>query len=183
MLDAHSSRLAPRDRGPTARLALGDAGPSTARAAVVCAALCVALTALRCADAPVPLDPLPTPTCKCQPPAPCPKDVCDVQIDVAKVTCATEVGRVEVMIGTTLEPATFFPGEARRTCATIPRGTQARLVARADTLWQWVEQVACPPASAADTAGVTLVRVLSCAVAPSGADAGAAGPDARTAKD
>lgn len=136
----------------------------------------LAWVAVACGSEAVPLGPVPTPTCKCQPPAACPKDVCDVQVDISTATCATEVGRVEVMVGTTLEPGTFRPGEPRRTCATIARGTQARVVARADTAWQWVEQVACPPASAADTVGVTLVRVFSCAEAPRAADA-------RTGKD
>ncbi len=103
--------------------------------------------------------------CQCSPPQPCPTSVCDVQIDVSAKTCGGEVSEVEVLIGDELEPVAFVPGEPKRTCATIPRGSTRMLRARADSRWQWQEEVACPPAAAGDTIGPTVVRVLNCVAA------------------
>lgn len=103
--------------------------------------------------------------CQCSPPAPCPTNVCDLQIEVSAKSCSGDVTEVEVMIGDELEPATFAPGVPRRTCATLPRGATRTLRARANTRWQWVEQVACPPAAADDTVGPTVIRVLNCTAA------------------
>jgi hypothetical protein len=118
-------------------------------------------TTAACAEAPPPPDAAPVVECKCNAQG-CPREVCDVQILVAKDSCAAQVGMVEVMIGLALETKTWQPGVAQRTCATIPRGTQKRLHARADSSWQWVEDVACPAASAADTQGLTINRLLAC---------------------
>lgn len=118
-----------------------------------------------CVDAVVPDTPK-APTCKCAPPALCPADVCDLQIELSSKTCTDKVGKVEVMMGDELEPALFTVGTPQRTCGTIPRGGTRKLYARSDTSWQWIEEIACPPAAAGDKQGVTVVRVLNCATAP-----------------
>ncbi len=107
------------------------------------------------------LDPVRIGPCLCQG-ASCPTSVCDLQIDVSKQTCGGRVQHVEVLLGEQLEADTFQPGAARRTCATIPRGQTLRMSARADTDWQWVEDVSCPAAADGETVGPTLLRVLDC---------------------
>lgn len=98
--------------------------------------------------------------------ASCPTDVCDLLLEVDPA-CAGEVGKVEVLFAGQLERATWAPGERRRTCATVPRGQQAALFARADTPWQWQEVVTCPSAlQQPGPTGPTIERVLQCASAP-----------------
>lgn len=118
-----------------------------------------------CVDGVVPDSPK-APTCKCAPPALCPVDVCDLQIELSPKTCTGKVGNVEVLMGDELEPALFTVGTPQRTCGTIPRGATRKLYARSDTTWQWIEEIACPPAAAGDKQGVTVVRVLNCATSP-----------------
>ncbi len=57
----------------------------------------------------------------------------------------------------------------------MARGQTARLWARAAKAagagssvpeWQWVEDLTCPAAQAAETVGPTIVRTLQCATAP-----------------
>lgn len=121
------------------------------------------------------LDPVRVGPCLCQG-ATCPTSVCDLQIEVSKQTCAGRVQQVEVLLGEQLEADTFLPGTARRTCATIPRGQTLRMTARADTDWQWVEDVTCPASTDGETAGPTLSRVLDCTEA---VQADAAATDAK----
>jgi len=85
-----------------------------------------------------------------------------LQIEVSKQTCGGRVQHVEVLLGEQLEADTFEPGMPRRTCATIARGKSARMSARADTDWQWLEDVTCPIAAQGETVGLTLSRVLDC---------------------
>ncbi len=118
-----------------------------------------------CVDAVEPDSPK-SPTCKCAPPALCPADVCDLQVELSTKTCSGKVTKVEVMMGDELEPALFSVGIPQRTCGTIPRGATRKLYARSDTSWQWIEEIACPPAAAGDKQGVTVVRVLNCATSP-----------------
>lgn len=142
---------------------------STTRRAPAAAGLLALSCALAllwgCADG-VPLAAVKTPTCKCAPPAPCPTNVCDLQIEVSAKTCTGQVSKVEVLVGDELEPEVFTLGNARRTCATVPRGATVALHARSDTTWQWVEDVVCPASAAGDSQGPTVVRVLNCSVAP-----------------
>ena len=125
---------------------------------------CVVFTP-SCVDAVV-RDAPKSPTCKCAPPALCPVDVCDLQIELSTKTCADKVSKVEVMLGDELEPNLFTVGTPQRTCGTLPRGATRKLYARSDTSWQWIEEIACPPAAAGDKQGVTVVRVLNCATSP-----------------
>lgn len=117
-----------------------------------------------CVDA-MPPDTAAAPVCKCAPPALCPADVCDLQIELSPKTCTGVVSKVEVLLGDALEPEAFVLGSPRRTCGTIKRGQSVKMYARSDTTWQWVEEVACPPAAAGDQNGVTVVRLLNCATA------------------
>lgn len=120
-----------------------------------------ALLAAGCADS-VPVDAAKVAACTC-PAEGCPKDRCDLQIEVSAASCSKQgVTKVEILVGAELDPGVFVPGTPRRTCATIPRGTVAHLHARADAAWQWDEDVACPPATAQETRGPTLARLLNC---------------------
>lgn len=124
--------------------------------------LCAAVMTGCVAAAPT-LDPLPLAAdCACADGA-CPVAVCDVSIEVEAATCASEVDKVEILIGDTLEPAIFVPGQLGRTCATIPRGGKAWLRARADKAWSWEEELTCPAAAPGETSGPTIARVLHCA--------------------
>lgn len=118
-----------------------------------------------CVDGVAPAAPK-SPICKCAPPAACPANVCDLQIDVSAKTCSGQVSKVEVLIGDELEPEVFEVGTPRRSCATMARGATVSLRARSDTTWQWVEDVVCPAAAMGDVQGPTVVRVLNCTVAP-----------------
>lgn len=107
------------------------------------------------AAAPLALD------CAC-PAGECPVDVCDLQIEVSNASCASEVQAVEVLLGDRLEPATFLPGQPRRTCTTWKRGTTLALQARADRVWQWAETITCPVKAPGETRGPTIARLLNC---------------------
>lgn len=125
-------------------------------------ALVAALPGLGCVDAVVP-ETAPAPICKCAPPALCPADLCDLQIELSPKTCTGVVSKVEVLLGDSLEPETFALGTPRRSCGTIKRGETVKMYARSDASWQWVEEIACPPAAPGDQTGVTVVRLLNCA--------------------
>ncbi len=99
--------------------------------------------------------------------AACPTSVCDLRVEVDKETCGSEVGLVEVLISGQLEQSIWKPGDAKRTCSTIARGGKALFIARADTAWQWKEEIACPaPDGSLETSGPTVVRILHCTSEP-----------------
>lgn len=114
----------------------------------------------------VPVDKVPAVVCKCEAGKPCPVDVCDLQVEISQKSCTGKVAKVEVLLGGQLEPAIVQIGSPRRTCATIERGKVLPLHARSDTSWQWIEDIACPPAGPSDSQGVTVVRVLNCTTGP-----------------
>lgn len=118
-----------------------------------------------CAADSVPLAELPFGQCVCQQgeKGECPVDVCDLQLEVEAATCAGKVELVEIMIGAELERHIWVPGEPARTCATVKRGESFKVVARADTAWAWMPEIACPAQGAADAkTGETISRVLQC---------------------
>ncbi len=121
----------------------------------------LSLGSASCADGVAPDQPAAF-ACKCPADKPCPPEVCDVQIEISTKTCQGKVGKVEVLIGDQLDPEPVTFGSPRRTCATIGRGQVQKLHVRSDTTWQWIEDLACPPAGPGDTQGVTVVRVLNC---------------------
>jgi len=132
---------------------------------LVSAAL-LTLACLACASDPAPVNQPLAPTCLCTG-GTCPVTVCDLQIEVLAKSCLPEgVRDVEILLGGHLEPASFQPGFAQRTCGTIARGQSAMLHARADQTWQWSQSIACPPAQAGDSKGPTLVLPLNCRTAP-----------------
>ena len=108
--------------------------------------------------------------CACQA-ASCPTSVCDLQIEVSKQTCGGHVQQVEVLLGEQLEADAYLPGVPRRTCATIPRGQTLRMSARADSNWQWIEDIHCPATLDGETVGPTLQRILDCTEPAKGVDA------------
>ncbi len=115
------------------------------------------------------IDPLPFGTCACGETGggACPTTVCDLRIEVAGDSCQGELTRLEVMVGDRLETSIWKPGDSLRTCATIERGQSATVFARADTAWQWSEEISCPlPAGGAETEGPTIARVLHCLTGP-----------------
>lgn len=117
------------------------------------------------AEAPT-LDPVPLATsCACAGAA-CPTSVCDVSIELEAATCGALVNKVELMIDDQLEPTIWVPGDILHSCATIPRGAKATMVARSDTGWAWEDPLECPVADAGDTQGPTITRVLHCVVGP-----------------
>ena len=139
-------------------------------AAIVALLLCVG-----CAAEVAPIAPLPFGACACQENAAgeatggsaCPTSVCDLQVEIDPGSCGSKVGLVEILIGGQLEPNIWKPGDKTRTCATIPRGGKGQFVARADTAWQWKEEIACPaPDGTAEKTGPTIVRVLHCTSEP-----------------
>ena len=129
-------------------------------------AVALGLPLVQCADGITPDQPA-TFACKCPADKPCPTEVCDVQIEISQKTCAGKVAKVEVLIGDKLDPEPVTFGTPRRTCATIGRGQVQKLHVRSDTTWQWIEDLACPPAGPSDTQGVTVVRVLNCTTSTS----------------
>ena len=117
------------------------------------------------AEAPT-LDPLPLSTdCACAGGA-CPTSVCDISVELEAATCGSQLKHVELLIDDELESAIWVPGDALRTCATIPRGAKATMVARSDTGWGWEDPIECPAAEVGETQGPTITRVLHCVTAP-----------------
>ena len=109
-----------------------------------------------------PMDPLPFGECKCTAEQ-CPVTVCDIELELDPKTCTGEVNSVEVLVGAQLEQHIWSPGDKKRTCSTIARGATVELYARADTPWQWREDITCPaPDGGVEANGPTIVRVLQC---------------------
>ncbi len=149
--------------GGTAAAASAPAAPWRALSRRLALAVLCGAAAACAAEAPT-LDPLPLATdCACAAAGgSCPVTVCDVQIRVEAATCDGELAAVEVLIDGRLEPQVLLPGMAARSCSTVARGATAEIVARADTGWRWLETLTCPAATAGETQGPTLDRVLHC---------------------
>ncbi len=125
-----------------------------------CAALL--LSAGGCAVESPTLEPLPLATdCRCEGEV-CPIDVCGVRLTVEAESCQGKVGAVEIMLGETLEPHVWQPGDTVTACASIARGKAVTMQARADKGWKWTEEVFCPDPEAGQTVGPTITRILHC---------------------
>jgi hypothetical protein len=108
------------------------------------------------------LDPLPLAVdCPCAGGA-CPATSCGLRLEVEAASCLGEVEAVEVMVGATLEPVIWRPGDRLLTCAGIARGATQTLRARGDVGWSWTEPLSCPAPRAGETAGPIITRVLHC---------------------
>ncbi|HAN31777.1 MAG TPA: hypothetical protein DCQ06_09295 [Myxococcales bacterium] len=115
-----------------------------------------------CSVEPADLDPLPFGPCLCEAEQ-CPVSVCDVELSLDAKSCAGQVNSVEVLIAEQLESYIWTPGDKKRTCSTIPRGQTVELYARADSPWQWREEISCPaPDGSNEVSGPTIIRVLQC---------------------
>ena len=144
-----------------APLAMLQKASSVGRLHGVTVALSLAVSISGCGAEAVAIDEPAQPTCACKPD--CPVDVCDLQIEIDKVSCAGKVNVVEILIGGVLEPGVWVPGQPKRTCATVARGEVFHVTARADTSWLWSPQVTCPNQSEPNAAnGTTIARVLQC---------------------
>ena len=120
------------------------------------------LVAAGCSVESTTLEPLPLATdCRCEGEV-CPVDVCGVRLTVEAESCEGKVGAVEIMLGETLEPHVWRPGDTVTACASIGRGQAVTMHARADKGWKWTEEVFCPDPEAGQTVGPAITRILHC---------------------
>lgn len=131
------------------------------RSLVRATALLLAGAAVAACESAPPVDDLPLATCLCTDGV-CPPDRCGLQLEVAADNCTGEVTKVEVILGSAVDPEILRPGQKTRTCLTLGRGETATFYARSDGDWQWQETLTCPAAQPGESQGPIIARVLNC---------------------